>query len=141
MSMHMIQGVQVHGKSKKKSKKIDMKSIEMEWRKYNKDMRRKNMHSLQFETLQNYVEYITGNMPKIKKEFVEYAPTESYVRNTKEYRSLQTSDSIPGACSKKETPKYTGNLIVGIATMHKSNLVPVMRGTSQAKDIAQMRRN
>lgn len=141
MSMHMIQGVQVHGKSKKKSKKIDMKSIEMEWRKYNKDMRRKNMHSLQFETLQNYVEYITGNMSKIKKEFVEYAPTESYVRNTKEYRSLQTSDSIPGACSKKETPKYTGNLIVGIATMHKSNLVPVMRGTSQAKDIAQMRRN
>ena len=90
MSMHMIQGVQGLGKSKKKSKKLDMKAVEMEWRKYNKDMRRKNMHSLQFETLQNYVDYITGNMPKIKKEFVEYAPTKSYVRNTKEYRSLQT---------------------------------------------------
>ena len=118
-----------------------MKAVEMQWRSYNKDMRRKNMHSLQFKTLQNYVEYITGNMPKIKKEFVEYAPTKPYVSNTKEYRSLQTSDTIPGACARKEIPTYTGDLIVGIATMHKSNLVPVMRGTSQAKDIAQMRRN
>ena len=141
MSMHMIHGVQVHGNTKKKSKKLDMKAVEMQWRSYNKDMRRKNMHSLQFETLQNYVEYITGNMPKIKKEFVEYAPTKPYVSNTKEYRSLQTSDTIPGACARKEIPTYTGDLIVGIATMHKSNLVPVMRGTSQAKDIAQMRRN
>ena len=141
MSMHMIQGVQGLGKSKKKPKKLDMKAVEMEWRKYNKDMRRKNMHSLQFETLQNYVDYITGNMPKIKREFVEYAPTKSYVRDTKEYRSLQTSDSIPGACSRKEVPKYTGDLIVGIGQMHKSNAVPIMRGTSQAIDIAQMRRN
>lgn len=141
MSMHMIHGVQVHGNTKKKSKKLDMKAVEMQWRSYNKDMRRKNMHSLQFETLQNYVDYITGNMPKIKKEFVEYAPTKPYVSNTKEYRSLQTSDTIPGACARKEIPTYTGDLIVGIATMHKSNLVPVMRGTSQAKDIAQMRRN
>ena len=141
MSMHMIHGVQVHGNTKKKSKKLDMKAVEMQWRSYNKDMRRKNMHSLQFKTLQNYVEYITGNMPKIKKEFVEYAPTKPYVSNTKEYRSLQTSDTIPGACARKEIPTYTGDLIVGIATMHKSNLVPVMRGTSQAKDIAQMRRN
>ena len=141
MSMHMIHGVQVHGNTKKKSKKLDMKAVEMQWRSYNKDMRRKNMHSLQFKTLQNYVDYITGNMPKIKKEFVEYAPTKPYVSNTKEYRSLQTSDTIPGACARKEIPTYTGDLIVGIATMHKSNLVPVMRGTSQAKDIAQMRRN
>ena len=141
MSMHMIHGVQVHGNTKKKSKKLDMKAVEMQWRSYNKDMRRKNMHSLQFKTLQNYVDYITGNMPKIKKEFVEYAPTKPYVSNTKEYRSLQTSDTIPGACARKEIPTYTGYLIVGIATMHKSNLVPVMRGTSQAKDIAQMRRN
>ena len=141
MSMHMIQGIQVHGKTKKKSKKLDMKAVEMQWRAHNKDMRRKNMHSLQFKTLQNYVDYITGNMPKIKKEFVEYAPTKPYVSNTKEYRSLQTSDTIPGACARKETPTYTGDLIVGIGQMHKSNAVPIMRGTTQAIDIANMRRN
>ena len=41
---------------------------------------------------------------------------------------------------KKEPMKYTGDLIQGIATMHKSNAVPVMKGTDQAKDIARMRR-
>ena len=30
--------------------------------------------------------------------------------------------------------------IVGIATMHKSNAVPVMRGTNEAIEIAAMRR-
>jgi hypothetical protein len=41
---------------------------------------------------------------------------------------------------KREPMKYTGDLIQGIATMHKSNAVPVMKGTDQAKDIARMRR-
>ena len=40
----------------------------------------------------------------------------------------------------KSLMKYTGDLIVGIATMHKSNAVPVMKDTDQAKDIARMRR-
>jgi hypothetical protein len=79
--------------------------------------------------------------PSKKKEFVPYAPTEPYVRDTKKYPSLQTSDTVPTACAKKESPKYTGDLIVGIGTMHKSNAVPIMRGTKQAEEIAQMRRN
>lgn len=49
-----------------------------------------------------------------------------------------TSD---GKGTAKETLKYTGNLIVGIATMHKSNAVPVMKGTNQAEEIAKMRRS
>ena len=49
MSMHMIRGVQVHGKGKRKSKKLDMEKVELEWRRYNKDMRRKHMHNCQFE--------------------------------------------------------------------------------------------
>jgi len=52
-----------------------------------------------------------------------------------------TSDKICGNGSKKEANKYTGTEIMGIGTMHKSNLVPVRRGTSEAIDIAQMRRN
>lgn len=45
-----------------------------------------------------------------------------------------------GSGTAKETIKYTGDLIVGIATMHKSNAVPVMKGTKQAEEIAKMRR-
>lgn len=143
MSMHMIRGVQVHGNSKKKPRKLDMKALELEWRRYNKDMRRKNMHKLQFEDFNDYALYVQGKMPKRKQqeEFKTYAPYKPHVRNTTQYPSLKTSDTIPDSCSKQEPNKYTGDLIVGIGVMHKSNLVPIMRGTNEAKDIANMRRN
>ena len=80
-----------------------------------------------------------GSVKATKKEFVEYEAPKPFVRNTTQYRSLTTSN-IPGACAKRESQRYTGDLIVGIATMHKSNAVPVMRGTEQAKEIASMRR-
>lgn len=49
------------------------------------------------------------------------------------------SASGKGDTSKKERPEYTGSYVIGVATMHKSNTVPV---TSQqaAIDIAKMRR-
>ena len=40
---------------------------------------------------------------------------------------------------KKEILKYTGTLVKGIATMHKSNAVPVIN-EEQMKDISRMRR-
>jgi hypothetical protein len=45
-----------------------------------------------------------------------------------------------GPCSKKESPRYTGDKIKGIGTMHKSNSVPVF-SDEQAVEIATMRRN
>jgi hypothetical protein len=39
----------------------------------------------------------------------------------------------------KESLKYTGTLVKGIATMHKSNAVPVI-DEEQMKDISRMRR-
>ena len=39
-----------------------------------------------------------------------------------------------------EQKRYTGTLIKGIATMHKSNAVPVLND-EEAKDLATMRRN
>jgi len=40
---------------------------------------------------------------------------------------------------KRESLKYTGTLVKGIATMHKSNAVPVI-DEEQMKDISRMRR-
>jgi FKBP-type peptidyl-prolyl cis-trans isomerase len=50
-----------------------------------------------------------------------------------------TSDAIPGNGNKKESMKYTGTLIKGIAVTHKSNLVPIT-SNEQAADVAKMRR-
>ena len=51
------------------------------------------------------------------------------------------SDKIPvGTSSKKEPQQYSGKRkLLGIATMHKSNMVPVF-DAEDAKDIAKMRR-
>ena len=55
------------------------------------------------------------------------------------YPSLPMSMIDNGSCRKIETPKYTGTLVKGIATMHKSNAVPIIND-QQAVDIARMRR-
>lgn len=53
-----------------------------------------------------------------------------------------TSDHIAGNGTKKDAQKYTGNEIMGIATMHKSNMVPIRKDNkSAAVDAAQMRRS
>lgn len=50
-----------------------------------------------------------------------------------------TSDVICGNGSKREAAKYTGTLVKGIATMHKSNAVPITSG-EQAIEVSNMRR-
>ena len=56
---------------------------------------------------------------------------------------LRTANSLPdahiGAVTIRQTPKYTGDKIVGIGTMHKSNAVPIF-SDQEAKDISTMRR-
>jgi len=147
MTMHLVGPYMTTTNYKKRKKKqLSQKrldALQIEWRQYNKRMRKSNMHSLQYNTFEDYLAYVQGNPPKRKKEekeFKPYAPTKPNVRDTKEYPSLKTSNTIPGYCPKKETPTYTGDLIVGIGTMHKSNLVPIMRGTKQAEELAKMRR-
>ena len=57
-----------------------------------------------------------------------------------ELRSLPSLDTgHTGAVTIKQTPQYTGNKIVGIGTMHKSNAVPIF-SDQEAKDISSMRR-
>lgn len=40
---------------------------------------------------------------------------------------------------RKESQHYTGTVVIGVATMHKSNAVPVIN-QQQAEEIAKMRR-
>ena len=56
-------------------------------------------------------------------------------------RHIPSRDSgTKGAVTIKQIPKYTGDKILGIGTMHKSNAVPVF-SDDEAKDISKMRRN
>jgi len=69
--------------------------------------------------------------------FQVYKPKETYRPDAGVvYNSVMTSRST---ASRKENQKYTGTLVTGIATMHKSNAVPVIND-EQAKELATMRR-
>jgi hypothetical protein len=59
-----------------------------------------------------------------------------YVRQTEKYRSVDTGT---GNATKAPPKVYTGTAMKGIATMHKSNAVPVFTD-EQARDISSMRR-
>ena len=79
----------------------------------------------------------------LRKKGVDLRPKKRYTEPLKiEYkRDTMTSDKIPGNGSKREAKVYTGDEISGIATMHKSNAVPIRRDNKQAAiDVASMRR-
>ena len=138
MSMHIIKGVYAPRSKKRKAKKLDMSKVEVQCRQYNKSMRRTHMHSCQFNTIDEYVEYISGKLKPKKREFIPYEPTptiskQDYPSNTPK----SPVHGVPQAGRKRESPVYTGNYIVGIATMHKSNAVPITN-QEQAIEIARM---
>jgi hypothetical protein len=54
-------------------------------------------------------------------------------------RNLQSLKTTVSYTDRRESMKYTGTLVKGIATMHKSNAVPVI-DEEQMKDISRMRR-
>ena len=144
MTMHLARGLTTINTKKRKKKPLTQTQIEkytVQWRQYNKSMRQKNMHDLQYKTLEDYIAYVRGEArPRSKQDAVtSYKPETTYRRESQDIPSYVSKGGF-APCTKKETPKYTGDLIVGIATMHKSNLVPIMRGTKQAEEIARMRR-
>lgn len=74
---------------------------------------------------------------KISKSKKEFEMKTTYRGSDKKVNSVAFTG---GSCSKKADKKYTGTLVVGISTMHKSNAVPIIN-QQQAEEIAKMRRN
>lgn len=73
---------------------------------------------------------------KVYKPVASPVVTKPYIRETKHYPSLNTGAGV----ATKAAPKvYTGDKMLGIATLHKSNAVPVFNNT-EAVEISSMRR-
>lgn len=72
----------------------------------------------------------------VAKDLVVKGP---YIRETPKYPSLVTQTNESNLGTKTQPKVYTGSMVKGIATMHKSNAVPVFTD-DQAKDISSMRR-
>ena len=148
--MHLVRGMTTLNTKKRKTKMTKGKHERLvkEHREHNKRMKQLNCHN-NLMTFDEYVDYVHGNYkPKTKPTAVK-APwqQEGYTRPTEHVPSHNSEHSFAPA-TKKEAMQYTGERkLVGIAMMHKSNLVPVFaddddkNGSKQATEIAQMRRN
>jgi len=65
--------------------------------------------------------------------------TPKQVHRGAELARIPSRDSGHGNATLKPVPVYTGDKMIGIGQLHKSNAVPVFR-TEDAEDIARMRR-
>lgn len=57
-----------------------------------------------------------------------------------DHKAHKSLDSGLGSATLATPKVYTGDKVIGIATMHKSNLIPIF-SNEEAKDVANMRRN
>ena len=73
-------------------------------------------------------------------KFSEYKPSSSYASQraaeTERYPSAPLTPRKAGG-DKRESQQYTGDFVIGIATLHKSNAVPVSNPKS-ARAISEM---
>lgn len=74
------------------------------------------------------------------REFKDYVPSRSYVRSTQTYKSHEGFTNQATTTARQQRHEYSGEYITGLATMHKSNIVPVGKG-DDPKNYATMRRN
>lgn len=106
-----------------------------EFNEYNALMRRLGSKT---KTLEQYKLYRSG---KLRRSRGKPAPkslleAKTYRRETPNYPSGDTYDSF---VAPKREMQYTGDKLMGIGVMHKSNLVPIFK-QEDAEEIARMRR-
>jgi len=159
MTMHLDVRLSSINTRKRKLKltKGKLKELELRWREHNRSCKRNHMHQFRYDTLEAYIDYCYSLKkkpdPRDRSTFKPSKPQRNWraeldAEHRRKYPSAMEEGMKDGSFmkggkgggTKQETMKYTGTLITGIATMHKSNAVPVMKGTDQAKDIARMRR-
>lgn len=131
MTMHLV-GPYLTTTNYKKRKNVKFKSAEHK--------RRYEEQQAEWEKLVK--KYKLTNAPKAPKKADlkdNYKLTVPADRSSKQYPSLSDSGVANGGCTKAAPKVYTGKNLVGIATMHKSNMVPVF-SNQEAEDISKMRR-
>ena len=100
----------------------ELQDYTIRWRQHNKAMRRQYCHTAQFDTVEEYISYVRGNI-KVASPTRKTIMTRKATHKTTNHPSH--SPSI-GNCLRKEPPVYSGERqLIGIAVMHKSNLVPI----------------
>lgn len=143
MTMHLARGLSTINTRKPKVRKLTKAKIQQlqeDLRLHNKSLKQQGRHSEQL-TFEQYVDYSFGKKIPATPKFKPLNNIEPYRRSSANHIPSASTNSSTNATAKKEPVHYTGERkLLGIATMHKSNLVPVFEDKEFAKDLAKMRR-
>ena len=163
MSMHLAGPELTTTSTKKREVKVtkaQQEEIERGWRERNTRLKQMGLPK---ETLEEYTDWLYGRGKKTKDKSKSAGPVTktAFVKQRKSDtqppqdspfklsagprqnnqqpvpRSL--NEWVKGPVSSKPVPVYTGDKIIGIGTMHKSNMVPIFNDEA-AVDISKMRR-
>jgi hypothetical protein len=108
--------------------------LKQDWVTHNKWLKSIHMQKITFE---EYLDYAYGRI-KYKRPFEPLKVKYNYKDDTKKYPS---NDERSCHVYKNINYSYSGSRnLIGIGTMHKSNMIPIFDKES-AEDIAKMRRN
>lgn len=133
MSMHLLGPAYTTTNTRKRKTKVPTAKYAQDWVDYNKQMKRLGIKT---KTFDEYVAYRQGKTaPKLRGVVKDPMQATTLRRESPKYES---GDGIGVTFARKENV-YTGTLIKGIATMHKSNAVPIIN-EEQAHEVARMRR-
>jgi hypothetical protein len=131
----------------KRNKPLTQKAIDeytVAWRQHNKECRRNYMHYFQFESLEEYIKYVRGQ--KYISEKPRISEKSEVCKKPEVKKKIPSHTASVGNCFKPDPKVYSGDRkLVGIATMHKSNMVPVFEddegdARKEATELANMRR-
>lgn len=137
MTMHMLgHAFNTVNISRRKKKLSDSQfhKFAMELNAYNKQMKK---YGLKTKTLDEYIAYRQGKYKPTLKGSVKDPLRATTLR--RESPKVPSYGDQVGSIPAKPEQKYTGTLIKGIATMHKSNAVPII-SEEDAHEVARMRR-
>lgn len=137
MTMHLMShAFSTTNTSKRKKKLSDSRyhKMAMELNAYNKQMKK---FGIKPKTLDEYIAYRQGKYKPELKGVVK-SPFEATPWRRESPVIPSFGDQV-GSIPAKPEQKYTGTLVKGIATMHKSNAVPVI-DKKQMEEISRMRR-
>lgn len=103
--------------------------------------KKKNLTAKQRELTASWEAIKAKYEPKkvLKNNYNNTLVNNLYIPKDRDNRQHKSLNSGYHDTSKKDSPIYTGNAIIGIGTLHKSNAVPVF-SKEEASDIAKMRR-
>jgi len=138
-------------RKQKRLTKRQFAQMSEDYRLHNKKMKQSNNLSLCFSSFEGYLDWRFGRTPastaRRPSKTRTIKPARSYERSTRAQaipsrlnKELKSRSDLRNATARPGSNSYSGTYVIGLATTHKSNIVPVGKGTDP-KDYATMRRS